>query len=332
MPKLRSRMKKTMITSTTTLIGMSDELDLSVCCSNRNCPSHWHNRLTEKLKNLQQSKLKTSPPVESKHHCHLSYPDVLSKLFQINELEENHQEIYSKPIAKSIILNKHHLFLSQISKRLNDLTYTFIRNNLNLQMNYRMIPLGSHQIQASEQLKINLLRINHIHLNYRLVLKIISKPIWNRSAVHVIVQDENTHCLRLSIYNWSYVIDTRQMKSLNYIQERLKDLLAIDSSIILLDPWLKQCHDGDISLRCESPNTHLILLNSEKTDVEQLRQSGNTCYQVDDNLAAIEFYTVGLKQLDEQQEKELTLKGQSSMSNIGDLVDDLFIFSWTKNG
>jgi hypothetical protein len=59
MPKSRTKLKKTMITSTTTLIGISDELDFSICCSNRNCPSHWHNRLTEKLKNLQQSKLKT---------------------------------------------------------------------------------------------------------------------------------------------------------------------------------------------------------------------------------------------------------------------------------
>jgi hypothetical protein len=62
MPKSRSKIKKTVITSAATIIGISDELDLSTCCSNRNCPSHWHDRLTEKLKNLQQSKLKTPCP------------------------------------------------------------------------------------------------------------------------------------------------------------------------------------------------------------------------------------------------------------------------------
>jgi len=315
MPKSRTKIKKTIITSTT-LIGICDEFDLSICCSNRNCPSHWHNRLTEKLKNLQQLKLKTSSLIESKPQYQLSYSDILLKLFQLNKFEENtNQEIYSKPISKSIILNKHNLYSNQLLKRLNDLTYTFIRNNLNIQMNYRMISLVNKQIDISKQLKINLLRINYRHINCYLSLKIISLAIWNRSSVHVIVQDDNTHCLRLSIYNWSYVIDTRQIKSLNYIQERLKYLLPINSSIILLDPWLKKCQDGDISLRCESPNTHLIIRNNQinkQIDIEQLRQLGNNCYQADDNLSAIQFYTFGLKQLDEQQEKELTLKGQSS--------------------
>ncbi|CAF1030989.1 unnamed protein product [Rotaria sordida] len=329
MSKSRSKIKRSIITSSTTLVSISDEHELSICCSNRNCPSHWHSRLTEKLKHLQQSKLKNScskpPTIESKHHYKLSYPDILSKLFQINELDDNNHEIYSKPIDKSIILNKHDLFINQISKTFDNLAHIFIKNNLNLQMKYRMIPLISDpfsdqmdRMEASTQLKINLLRINHIHLNCRLTVKIISTPIWNRSAVHVIVQDENMDCLRLSIYNWSYIIDTRQIKSYKYIQKRLTYLLPMNSSIILLDPWLKKCHDDDISLRCESPNTHLLMIDfekhcstSNKINVEQLRQLGNECYQMDDSLSAIEFYTFALKQLDEQQEKELTLKGQS---------------------
>jgi len=335
MPKTRSKIRKTIISST---ITTSDEHDSAGCCSNRNCPSHWHDRLTEKLKTLQQTKLKT---IESKHSHQLVYSDILLKLFQMNnECEDNNhqQEIYSKPIAKSILLNKHNVFLNQISKRLNDSTYTFIRNNLYLQINYRMIPLFPLEIEPSESLKINLLRINHVHRNQRLSLKIISTPIWNRSAVHVIVQDENNHCLRLSIYNWSYVIDTRQTKTVNYIQERLKNLLPINSSIILLDPWLKKCHDGDVSLRCESPNTHLIPVDYDRQcsinspiDIEQLRQLGNACYQADDSLSAIQFYTFGLKQLDEQQEKESTSKGQISKSDEFFSLDDFLIcFSWSQ--
>lgn len=167
------------------------------------------------------------------------------------------------------------------------------------------------RMEASVQLKINLLKIDHVHVNTRLPLKIISAPLWTRFAVHIVVQDENTHCLRLSIYNWSHVIDTRQIKSHSYIQERLKSLLPINSCIVLLDPWLKRCQDGDLGLRCESPNTHLLMIDfetrcstSERTNVDQLRQWGNTCYQADDNLSAIEFYTFGLRQIDEQQEKE----------------------------
>lgn len=179
------------------------------------------------------------------------------------------------------------------------------------------------RMEASKQLRINLLRINHVHVNCCLLLKIISKPVWNRSAVHVIVQDENEHCTRLSIYNWSHTVDTRQIKTYEYIEKRLESLLPIDSSIILLDPWFKRCHDGDFALRCESPNTHLITtdfqkrcISDHKNDVEQLRQIGNICYQVNDNLSAIEYYTYALQQLDEQQAKELTCEGQSSMSRI----------------
>jgi hypothetical protein len=179
------------------------------------------------------------------------------------------------------------------------------------------------RMEASTQLKINLLRINHVHLNSRLPVKIMSTPIWTRYAVHIVVQDENTHCLRLSIYNWSHVVNTRQIKSYNYIQEQLTRLLPINSCIVLLDPWLKTCQDGEIGLRCESPNTHLLMIDfetrcstSNRTNVEQLRQWGNTCYQADDNLCAIEFYTYGLRQIDEQQEKEFKSKDERQQHRI----------------
>lgn len=334
MPKSRSKTKKTILTTATTFIEMSEEFDLPICCSNRNCPSHWHDRLTEKLKTLQQSKLKTASTI-SKQEYQLIYSEILSKLFQNDPIDDTDHGIYSKPIAKSIILNKHQIFANQISKRLNETTYTTLRLHLNYQIQSRMSPLRSNQFISSQPMKINLLRLNHIHENCHLSLKIISSPIWNRAAVHVIVQDENSHCLRLAIYNWLYTIDTRQIKSMNYIHERLKVLLPMHSSVVLRDPWLKKCADGELALRCESPNTHLILEDYDRQnsltssiDIEQLRQLGNACYQADDSLSAIQFYTFGLKQLDEQQEKELTSKGQTSkcvdqletMENIGDLV------------
>ncbi|CAF0988554.1 unnamed protein product [Adineta ricciae] len=337
MPKSRSKIKKTILTPHAAIIGLTDEIDLSICCSNRNCPSHWHDRLTEKLKTLQQSKSKTSPSLVAKTksiaNYKLTYPDILSQLFRIQQSDEtDNQEVYSMPIAKSVILEKHNDFSKQVETMLNDSTYSFMKNNLNSQIQYRLIPLVADifsdqmdRMETATPLKINLLRINHLHLKAYLRLKIISVPIWNRSAVHVIVQDENCHCLHLAIYNWSHIIDTRQIRTLKYIQERLSHLLPMNSYVVLLDPWLKKCRDGDISLRCESPNTHLLLIDfeercstSHRTNVEQLRQIGNLCYQVDDNLSAIRYYTFGLKQLDDEQEKELASKGQS----IGPKTDE----------
>lgn len=146
MPKSRTKIKKTILTPHAAIIGLTDELDLSICCSNRNCPSHWHDRLTEKLKNLQQSKSKTSPSLvpktKLKANYKLSYPDILSQLFRIEQSDEiDNEEIYSIPIPKSVILEKHNAFSKQVETMLNDSTYSFMRNNLNPQMQYRLIPL-----------------------------------------------------------------------------------------------------------------------------------------------------------------------------------------------
>ncbi|CAF1930772.1 unnamed protein product [Rotaria magnacalcarata] len=316
-PKLISKSNKAIITSTATVNERAQELESSLHCSNSSSQSSC----------VPRSKVKSR-----KFRHKLPHSNILAKLFIINK-KSNEQEsgIYSTPVVKSIVLGKHEAFINQTSKTMStsdDLSYYFIRTNLQPQMQHRMISLipdpfsdKMDRMETSRQLKINLLRINHIHLNSRLPVKIISTPIWTHYAVHVVIQDENSHCLRLSIYNWSYVMNTRQIKSYKYIQECLTRLLPINSCIVVLDPWLKMCHDGQIALRCESPNTHLLMIDFEtgcstdtRTDVEQLRQWGNLCYQADDNLGAIEFYTYGLRQIDEQQEKELECKGKSVTS------------------
>ncbi|CAF3437680.1 unnamed protein product [Rotaria sp. Silwood1] len=342
MPKSKSKLKKSMITtSTETVVELSEELKSTKC----NCTSSQNDSSTEKLQVFSQSNSQSSSSSSHlsrklksrKYSRKLCYSNILSELFIMNnnKLNEQKGEIYSTPIAKSIVLEKHETFANQILKtfdKIDDLPYCFTKNNLQSQMKYRMISLIADpfcdqmdRMEASTQLKINLLRVNHVHLNSRLPVKIMSIPIWTRYAVHVVVQDENSHCLRLSIYNWSYVMNTRQIKSYNYIQECLIRLLPINSCIVILDPWLKMCHDGEIGLRCESPNTHLLMIDFEtrcstnnRINVDQLRQWGNTCYQADDNLGAIQFYTYGLRQIDEQQEKELASKGKS----IGPKTDE----------
>ncbi|CAF1570952.1 unnamed protein product [Adineta ricciae] len=323
MPKPLSKLEKSIMISATAMIGLTEELESTSCCAKQNCPLHWHERLTQILQ--QVSPCQFSPKFKSKKHYNkVSHRNILWKLFRMTNdyLIDQPGGIYSTPVAKSIVLEIHEAFAKQLSKifdAIEDLPYSFTKTNLLPQMKYRMISIVTDpfseqmdRMEVSTQLKINLLRINHIHLNSRLPVKIISKPIWTGYAVHVIVQDENTHCLRLSIYNWSHVIQTRQLKSYSYIQERLSCLLPMNSCIVLLDPWLKMCEDGEIALRCDSPNTHVLMIDFEtrcstnsRTSLDLLRQWGNACYQADDNLAAIEFYTYGLRQIDERQENDL---------------------------
>jgi hypothetical protein len=61
-----------------------------------------------------------------------------------NKLNDQQGGIYSTPVAKSIVLDKHQAFADQISKTfqtIDDLPYSFTKTNLKSQMQYRMIPL-----------------------------------------------------------------------------------------------------------------------------------------------------------------------------------------------
>jgi len=61
-----------------------------------------------------------------------------------NKLIEQQGEIYSIPIAKSIILEKHETFANQLLKTfqtIDDLPYCFTKINLQSQIQYRMISL-----------------------------------------------------------------------------------------------------------------------------------------------------------------------------------------------
>ena len=143
----------------TTDIGVTNEHHLSICCPNRNCKSRWCHRLTRKLKSIQQAKLNSSLSTNFQLHNKLSYSNILSKLFEIDNLDDddnnNNNEIYSTPINKSIILNRHDLFIKRISETYDDLTYKFMKNNLAFSMKHRMISLVSdrfsHQVIKEEE-------------------------------------------------------------------------------------------------------------------------------------------------------------------------------------
>jgi len=129
------------------------------------CSSNTHYRLTEKFKIFQQSKLKISSSPskilstvnrsrlnskEIKRCNKLSYSNILSKLFSMpdttNQSIEQQNQIYSTPVEKSIVLEKHEAFAKQITESfqtIDVLPYSFTRTNLQSQLQYRMVSLVS---------------------------------------------------------------------------------------------------------------------------------------------------------------------------------------------
>jgi hypothetical protein len=72
-----------------------------------------------------------------------------------SKLNEREVEIYSTPVPKSIVLEKHQAFANQISKQfdtIDDLPYSFTKTDLKPQMLYRMIPLVADPF--SDQVRI----------------------------------------------------------------------------------------------------------------------------------------------------------------------------------
>ena len=250
-------------------------------CSNRHCPSHRQARLTQILKQRHENRSTSS------------------------------HSIYSKPVDASIVLKKHQAFIDRWTQSVPISAWTFRKNNLDIPLQHRLVPIvlvdQLDRMKHSQTIRIPQLRIDHTHVHRHLSMRIVSKPLWTRYAVHVVVQDETAHCLRLSIYNWSYTFEHRQIFSDPYIEDRLYQLLPINSTFVLFDPWLKKCDDGDVALRCESPNINLFLLNfhtrcalNARTNIEDLRRLGNDCYGANDSLGAIEYYSFALQQLNEQ--------------------------------
>ena len=80
----------------------------------------------------------------------LSYSNILSKLFSMpdttNQSIEQQNQIYSTPVEKSIVLEKHEAFAKQITESfqtIDVLPYSFTRTNLQSQLQYRMVSLVS---------------------------------------------------------------------------------------------------------------------------------------------------------------------------------------------
>ena len=139
-----------------------------------NCPSHWQDRLTEKVKVRQQAKLKAAPPVcspvspsrapakqgNSRKRCRkLTHSSLLSKLFITDSIEWNTPDegIYAEPVPKSLVLQKHEAFASEILTSFNTSEsppYAFSKTNLNVQMQYRMVSLANDQVSDRDEIEL----------------------------------------------------------------------------------------------------------------------------------------------------------------------------------
>ncbi|CAF3048628.1 unnamed protein product [Rotaria sp. Silwood2] len=166
MPKSKSKLKKSTITSTTPVVKLSKELESSKC----NCSSPRQDCSTEKLQVFQQSNSQSSSSLlpsklkSRKSSRKLCYSNILSELFIMNnnnKLNEQKGQIYSTPVAKSIVLAKHETFANQILKtfdKIDDLPYCFTKTNLQTQMKYRMISLiadpFSDQVRRKKMKKV----------------------------------------------------------------------------------------------------------------------------------------------------------------------------------
>ena len=83
----------------------------------------------------------------------------------------------------------------------------------------------------------------------------------------------------------------------------LNDLLPVNSLVMLLDPHLSKCTiDGQLSVRCDAPNLHLILVERTRKrlvvdKLEELRDRGNQAYIQGDTQLALDYYTFAINRL-----------------------------------
>ncbi len=128
----------------------------------------------------------------------------------------------------------------------------------------------------------------------------------------------------LVISNWSYLIPTNEFKSREELTNILNELLPIDSLIKLYDPLLTTCRvDGQLSLRCDAPNTELILTDRIKKcfvldKLDDLRERGNQAYIRGNCQLALDYYTFAINRI-------LTMSRIAMASGI-----EYFIFSNKK--
>lgn len=101
----------------------------------------------------------SSTKSKTKQTCRrLLHPEVLSQLFMMeaDSLNDHDEEYYSDPLPESIILEKHQEFAKQIETTLSidPSPFSFTKTNLQLQIQYRMVPLTavpySDQVRRSD--------------------------------------------------------------------------------------------------------------------------------------------------------------------------------------
>lgn len=128
--------------------------------------------------------------------------------------------------------------------------------------------------------------------------------------------------LSLVISNWSYLIPSNEFKSREELTDILNELLPVDSLIKLNDPLLTTCRiDGQFTLRCDTPNTELMLTDRVKNcfvlaKLDDLRERGNQAYIRGNLQLAVDYYTFAIQRI--------VSMTQMAMSNNNECEMNLF--------
>ncbi|CAF1398139.1 unnamed protein product [Didymodactylos carnosus] len=321
--------------SHSTLVVQTTIISSSCGCPHRACRSQTCSRLREKVinrmmkhdsldcnnKDSDQKKAKQNDETTETTHSslikftHKKVDYVLNNLFaadnEIHNLEDRSVS-YEQPIARFVILCKHETFRAEMQENLKTHKYFIYRNGLKTQLQSRQICLNSnfsedilqHNVERLKQatvIKINEMKINTVHKNSVLYCRIVANPVFTQRAVYTVIEDQNGDCLRLALYNWPYIMSTKQIKKIEYIMKCINSLLSMDTNLILLDPWLKVSIDRSFSLRCDS-NVNIVMIDYldkclNINSINEAKKLGNDAYSVDDNLRAIDYYSFGLEMI-----------------------------------
>ncbi|CAF3539747.1 unnamed protein product [Rotaria sp. Silwood1] len=232
-----------------------------------------------------------------KTHTNINLPLTFSPLFVL----KNH-EIFHARILSLINDRKKLIFFDKDHHEKNKMNRPVLIQSLTVNYN------SEEHFDDNHRHNIHLIemKINHVYKNQQLSLWIVTRPESTNmvdGTIYMVVRDEFDFHIRLVISNWSYIIPTDEFKSTEELSHILDELLSVDSMIKLYDPFLTTCNiDGQPTLRCDAPNTELILFERQKKyfvidKLDELRDRGNQAYIRGDTQIAIDYYTYAINRI-----------------------------------
>ncbi|CAF1092693.1 unnamed protein product [Rotaria sordida] len=252
-----------------------------------------------------------------KKHTDINLPLTFSPFFVLKNHEAFHAGILSLINKEKdlIFFDKDHHEKNKMNRPvlIQSLTFNYDNNEDHFDDSYR------------QNIYLIEMKMNHVYKDQQLSLWIVTRPESTNmidGTIYMVVRDKFDFHIRLVISNWSYIIPTNEFKSTEKLSHIFDELLPVDSMIKLCDPLLTTCNiDGQPTLRCDAPNTELILSERQKKcfvldKLDELRDRGNQAYIRGDIQIAIDYYTFAINRI-------IAMAGMV-MSNNNDFEMNLF--------